>query len=337
MSPELEERLCYTATRAGSYQAAAELADKWGSPVDDATIHRHVQQVGTRAEQATQARVARALDPATRPEVVAEAAQSLGGRGFALVIELDGWMVRERAAQWGLKPPEAPAERVAWHELKTGVIFRLEDRVDKDGGRHLLVRKFMVGWRGGVEEFGRRVQAEALRRGLCQARTVYVVADGAVWIWNLVADRLSGSVELVDFYHASEHLWAVAHELYGQGPEAEAWVGPLLHQLKHGEAGGLSGELARALAGLAEDSPARAGVEEERQYFERHRERLDYAAAAQAGCPLGSGAVESACGQLQDRFKRTGQFWSLPGETDLLALELARRNLDWDELWSTTW
>jgi hypothetical protein len=47
MSPELEERLCYTATRAGSYQAAAELADKWGSPVDDATIHRHVQQALT--------------------------------------------------------------------------------------------------------------------------------------------------------------------------------------------------------------------------------------------------------------------------------------------------
>jgi len=337
MSPELEDRLCYTATRAGSFEAAAELAAKWDSPVDGATIHRHVQQVGGRAERLQEARVARALDHRTRPEVVAEAARHLGGRVFSLLIELDGWMVRERAAQWGLKPPEIKAERVLWHEMKSAAIFRLEDRVVKDGGRRLLVEKFTVAWRGGVEEFGRRLQAEALRRGLCQARRVYVVADGAVWIWNLVADRLSGSVELVDFYHASQHVWAVAHALYGEEPQAAAWAVPLLHQLKHGEAGRLVGELGRALGELSQDSAARAVVEGERAYFERHLGRLDYAGAAQAGCPLGSGAVESLCGQLQDRFKRTGQFWSWPGETQLLALELARRNLDWDQLWSTTW
>jgi hypothetical protein len=337
MSPELEDRLCYTATRAGSYQAAAEVAAKWGAAVDDATIHRHVQQVGARAETLTQTRVERALAPPTRPEVVAEAAAALGGRSFSLVIEMDGWMVRERAAQWGLKPPELKAERVLWHEMKSAVIFRLEDRVDKAGGRRLLVEKFTVAWRGGVEEFGQRVQAEALRRGLCQAARVFVVADGAVWIWNLVADRLSGSVELVDFYHASEHLWAVARELHGQGPAAAAWIRPLLHQLKHGQAGRLMGKLDRVLATLGEDRAARTVVQEERAYFERHRERLNYAQAAQGGCPLGSGAVESVCGQLQSRFKRTGQFWSLPGETELLALELARRNLEWDELWSTTW
>lgn len=335
MSPELQERLCFTATMADSFEAAAKLADKWGVRVEDATIHHHVAEVGARAQALERQRVARALEPATRPQVVAEAAQAAGGGEFSLVIELDGWMVRERGAQWGVKPPELTAERVAWHELKTGVIFRLEDRAQTAGGRRLLLEKYHVAWRGAPEEFGRRVQAEALRRGLCQARQVYVVADGGVWIWNLVADRLSGSVGVLDYYHASQHLWAVAHELHGAGPEASAWVEPLLHQLRHGEAGRVVGRLEEL---LRPEQPlgktAGEVVERELKYFVNHRERLNYPAIKAQGCPIGSGAVESTCSQLQDRFKRAGQFWSQAGEGCLLALELARRNDDWAELWN---
>lgn len=335
MSPELEDRLCYTAAMADSYEAAAKLAAKWGVSVEDATIHHHVEQVGERAEALQQQRVERALEPTTRAEVVAEAAQAAGSREFSLVIELDGWMIRERGDEWGCKPPEIKAERVAWHELKTGVIFRLEDRAQTAGGRRLLIEKYHVAWRGEMGEFGRRVQAEALRRGLCRAKVVYVVADGGVWIWNLVEDRLGGSVGVLDFYHASQHLWAVAHELYGEGPEAAAWVGPLVHQLRHGEAG----RVVDSLEGLLQpeqalDKAAGEVVQRELKYFDHHRQHLHYPEVKAQGCPIGSGAVESTCSQLQDRFKRAGQFWSRPGEGHLLALELARRNDDWDELWS---
>lgn len=335
MSPELEDRLCFTATMAGSYEAAAHLAAKWGVSVEDATIHHHVEQVGTRAQEIEEQRVQRALEPATRGAVVAEAGRTCAGREFSLVIELDGWMIRERGAQWGHKPAEIKAERVAWHEMKTGVLFHLEDRAQTAGGRRMLIEKYHVAWRGEVGEFGRRVQAEALRRGLCQAKEVYVVADGGVWIWNLVEDRLSGSVGVLDYYHASQHLWAVAHELYGDGPEASAWVTPLLHQLRHGEAGRVVGSLENFLRpeqGLSES--AGEVVERETRYFANHLERLNYPEIKEQGCPIGSGAVESTCSQLQDRFKRAGQFWSQTGEGCLLALELARRNDDWDELWN---
>lgn len=335
MSPELEDRLCYTAAMAGSFEAAAQLAAKWGVSVEDATIHHHVAQVGARAREQEQARVERALEPATRGQVVAEAAQAARGREFSLVIQMDGWMIRERGGQWGCKPAEIKAERVAWHELKTGVIFRLEDRAQTAGGRRLLLQKYHVAWRGEPEEFGRRVQAEALRRGLCQAKVVYVVADGGVWIWKLVEDRLSGSVGVLDFYHASQHLWAVAHELYGEGPQAAAWAEPLLHQLRHGEAGRVVGTLEALLQ--PEHALAKAAgavVQRELKYFGHHREHLNYPEVKAQGCPIGSGAVESTCSQLQDRFKRAGQFWSPSGEGHLLALELARRNDDWDELWS---
>ena len=335
MSPVLEERLCFTATRAGSYEAAAEVAGRWGSPVaDDTTIHSHVQRAGARAEALAAARVERALEPATRGEVVAGARRQLGGQPFSLVIEMDGWMVRERGGQWGLKPPEKQADRVAWHEMKTGIIFQVGRRAQTGSGRPLILDKAYVAWRGDPHEFGRRLYAEALRRGLNQAQKVYVVADGGVWIWNIVADRFGEATGVLDFYHAAEHLWAVARAIHEDRERARRWVKPLLHQLKHdGPERVLRrlGDLVRR-RGDYEESVA-ALIETEANYFNRHREHLRYPAVESEGCPKGSGAIESTCSQLQDRFKRTGQFWTLPGENCLLALELARRNEDWDEIW----
>ena len=146
---------------------------------------------------------------------------------------------------------------------------------------------------------------------------MYVIADGAVWIWNVAADRFPDAIGGLDFHHASQNLWVVAHELFGEGtPEARAWVEPLLHQLNHGgEAGVL--ETLEDLIGLCQelDAEAQAAIEGKVAYFEEHREHLHYQQLERQGCPKGSGAMESTCSQFQDRFKRTGQFWTLAGES----------------------
>lgn len=336
MSPALEERICFTATMTPSFEKAALVAAKWGSPVDDATIHRHVAQAGERAESAAQERKERALDLQTRAQVVAQAKAEAPRGAFSLVLMLDGWMIRERGGQWGLKPPEIKAERVSWREMKSAIVFRLDQRAQTGSGRPVILEKFYVAHRGEPGELGQRLYAEALRRGLNQAAKVYVVADGGVWIWNLVADRFSEAAGVLDFYHASEHLWTVAHALFGEeGPQARAWVEPLLHQLAHGGEAGVLGTLEDLLercGPLAEER--QKAIEREAAYFESHREHLHYRQRQQEGCPKGSGAMESTCSQFQDRFKRTGQFWTLAGEHHLLALELARRNQDWDEIWN---
>jgi hypothetical protein len=335
MSPTLEEKLCFTATMTLSYERAAAVAGKWGTPLDDATVHSHVQQAGARAEALAEGRVERALDVETRGEVVAEAKAAAPAGEFSLVLMLDGWMIRERGVDWGRKPPQTKGDRVAWHEMKSAIVFRADQRAGTQSGRPLLLEKFYVAWRGEPEELGRRLYAEALRRGLNQAKRVYVVADGGVWIWNLVGDRFSEATGVLDFYHASQHLWAVAHELFGEGSaEAKAWAEPLLHQLKHGGEAGVLRQLEDLLALCAEwDEARRKVVEREVTYFQNHREHIHYERVAAAGCPRGSGAMESTCSQFQDRFKRTGQFWTLPGENHLLSLDLARRNDDWDEIW----
>jgi hypothetical protein len=336
MSPVLvEQRLCFTATMTGSYEAAAQVAGQWGVEADDATIHQHVQRVGGRAETARIERVERALSPQTRCEVIAEAQADLPKEKFSLVIMMDGWMGRERGPDWGLKPPEKEGSRVEWHEMKSAIIFRLDQRAGTQTDRRVILEKFYEVYQGEPFEFGRRVYAQALRRGLNQAQRVYVVADGGAWIWNIVDDRFEHAIGVLDFYHASEHLWAVARQLYPDDEvAARKWVGPVLHDLKHGGEEKVLRKLENILSRCVRREKQCAGeLGKELNYLKNHREHLHDEKVEKQGRPKGSGAMESTCSQFQNRFKRTGQFWTRPGMDQLLALELARRNGDWEELW----
>lgn len=325
VTPGLAEKLCFTAVATTSYEQAAAVAARWGVPVDDTLIHQQVQRAGERADQQSQARVTIRAAPASETPVSAG----------ALVIMMDGWMLRHRGGAWGLKPAQAAGERVAWQECKSAVIYHLSQSAQTAGERGLLVEKFVVAYVGEPLEFGQQVQAEAHRRGLGQAPRVYVVADGGVWIWNIVTDRFAAAIGVLDFYHASQHLWELAHALYPtQEAQAKAWVQPLLHQLRHGGEASVLQTLQNLPDWCARrEQPLPPTAAKEMNYFENHRAHLHYEARAAEGCPVGSGAMESLCGQLQGRFKRGGQFWTEPGRRRLMALEVARRNHDWNEIW----
>lgn len=333
MSPALEERLCSLALTATSYGRAAEVARKFGIVTDDSQIQRLVQRVGERAEAQAQKRITSAFTASGQKQAIQAAARDYRDEEFSLVLMLDGTMLRSRGADWGLKPASSPGERVVWHELKAGLAVRIPERAV---GKREDSEKYYVATAGGPEDVGRALYAEALRRGLHQARRVYVIADGAVWIWRISAKYFPEAVEELDYYHASEHLWALARDLFGDDADSACeWVRPLLTNLKHRGGGSILPVLEELLSvsedewGEGEDSVLRR----EKAYFENHLPRLCYPEAKRDGMPLGSGAMESACGQIQGRFKRTGQFWSKDGEKMLLALELAWRNGDWKEIW----
>jgi hypothetical protein len=81
------------------------------------------------------------------------------------------------------------------------------------GGRGVIAGKLVIGWQGDPVEFGRRLHWAALRGGLGRARHKLVAGDGAPWIGNVAQDRWQGAAELLDFYHASEHLWSLGRAL----------------------------------------------------------------------------------------------------------------------------
>jgi hypothetical protein len=317
-SPELQARMVETATACGSFEKAARTATLWGTPLSDDLVHAQVQKVGRRLGE----------NPAPDPAPQAQQSQ------FSMVLMMDGWMVRERGKDWGKKRRRPGQCRVQWHEVKSAVMFRLEDQAATAGGRGWLIEKHVVVREPETDPvlFGQAVQAEAMRRGLAEAEEVYLVMDGAVWLWGVRKDRFKDTTPVLDFHHASQHLWALAHHRFGdqtdeEKAQARAWVEPLLHQLRHGK----EERVIRTLENLLLTKEGRQKkVKTEVKYFKAHRDHLHYQAVDERGGPIGSGAVESLCSQLQDRFKRTGQFWTRRGLRHLLAVEEAVRNHDFD-------
>jgi hypothetical protein len=140
-------------------------------------------------------------------------------------------------------------------------------------------------------EMGRRLHWEALRGGLGRAKDVLVLGDGAPWIWNVAHDRWAGATELLDFYHASQHLWEIGRAVTGSEAAAGVWVEPRRHQLRHGK----QTKVLQALFAWQPRHPAKGKiVKREQNYFQSHRQRLNYQSLANRGWPIGSDAVESA-------------------------------------------
>lgn len=313
------EMLAFTIGATTSYESAAGLLNKLGHRADDSSLHELAQSLGERAEQEVQHRL-KQLPQEPEPQRASSA---------LAVLMLDGWQVRQRGGGWAKKKTKQP--RVEWHELKTGVFYLQEHRACKED-RGVLSQKTVVSWQGEPMELGRRLHQEACARGLGRARARLIVADGAPWIWNVAQDRWRGATEVLDFYHASQHLWDLGEAVHGTRELARAWVEKKLHQLRHGQH-------TAALRDIAALSKRRGSagqiIHREQNYFAEHARRMNYRDIAQRGWPIGSGAVESACLQRQGRFKRSGQFWTARGLANLCALIEARQNGHWNKIWNS--
>jgi hypothetical protein len=326
-SPSVQEMAALVASKMPVQEARAVIERLTGVKLPPATLDREARRQGQRAQ-----RKRTQLDEQMRTAQGVEQLLPRPEQPFTLVIELDAWNIRERD-DWGQSAQRRAAgqEPQRWHWVYGGTCFRLDQRVDSDRGRPQILSRGTVMTRTGVDGLREQLFAEAQRHGLAQAAKVLVVADGAVWIWNLTGDRFPQAHERLDYYHASQHLWAVAQALH---PDDEAaartWIEPLLKKLKGGRAPALLNDL-RTLAKRLRNKP-RQVVTAELAYLESHRHRMDYAAARRAGEPQGSGAMESTCRQYQCRFKRPGQFWSGAGDEALMCLETFWRNDRWQLL-----
>lgn len=314
LSPALEDKLAYFATVAGTYESPAQLARKLSIPIEDSTVRELVQRLGARAEKQTQQRLKtlpQPSDPKGPPSTLA-------------VIMIDGYQVRHRGPDWGKQKAQKPC--VEWHEQKVGVFYHQDQNAEG-----MLLEKVSLGWQGEAVELGERLHWEACRRGLGRARQSLAVADGAPWIWRLIEQRWKDAHQVLDFYHASQHLHALAQALHPADAQARhRWVDQQCHDLRHGKQKQLLLRIGRLPEGT---TPAAEVIRREKNYFQTHSQRLNYQALSRRGWPIGSGSVESACAQRQRRFKRPGQFWTAQGLRHRNALIEARDLNHWDQLW----
>ena len=323
-SPSVQEMAALVASKMPVAEASAVLERLSGVKLPPATLDREARRQGKRAERKRQE-----LDQQMSEGQGSEQCVPLEQKPFTLIIEIDAWNIRERD-DWGKSQQRRAKgiEPARWHWVYGGTCFRLDERRQTDTGRSIILSRGTVMTRGGIAALREQLFAECLRQGMGKAAEVLVVADGAMWIWNLVQDRFAQATQQLDFYHASQHLWAVAHALHPEDESAaRQWIEPLLKKLKGGGSIRVIAELEQVTKRLR--VKRRAAARTELEYFRTHRDRLDYGAAKQRGHPLGSGAIESTCRQYQCRFKRPGQFWTKSGDEALMCLETFWRNGRW--------
>jgi hypothetical protein len=244
--------------------------------------------------------------------------------GKALVLATDGC--------------QAP-ERDGWHEVKVATVYTSESRARTAGGRGKLLRKQYLASLDPAQAWGQQLREAAQGWGIEKAKRVVVMGDGAPWIWNLADEHFPGAVEIVDFYHAVEHLWATGEALWGDRERSAAtrgWVRRNRRQLRQGRVDLVIAAMER---GQARASPALSGeraavVRRNREYFRVNRRRMQYSQYRRWRLPIGTGAVEGSCKfVVQSRFKKPGARWSDPGLRQMLALKVARLNGHWEDLW----
>lgn len=162
------------------------------------------------------------------------------------------------------------------------------------------------------DDFGKYLHLEARRRGASNAGQIVFVADGAAWIWNLVSEHFPDAVEVVDWYHATEHLWQIANSWHGVGTKkAKNWVKANKERL-------MEDGVSRVIASIRQWKPTTEDQQEVKRenlhYFSTNANRMQYASFRESGYYIGSGSVESACKQYgHGRLKQAGMRWKTPG------------------------
>ena len=217
-----------------------------------------------------------------------------------------------------------------WQEVKLGCVFGTEDRAGT-ATRGALTARQVVAVRGTPAALGARLWPRAEAMGASR-RMVVVLGDGAPWIWHLAAELFPHRVEILDWYHADEHVSDVARILYGDGTDhAAAWRQTQLDRLW---ADGVDQviEALRFLGAHQRAAAKRTAVEGLLRYLTTNRDRMSYQTFRTAGYSIGSGAVESAVSYVvQQRMKRVGMHWRSRGADAMLALRsLYRSTGAWD-------
>jgi hypothetical protein len=225
-------------------------------------------------------------------------------------VRLDGGMVNVRGE--------------GWKEFKTGVVSTLLPPEQQHEKQPDAVCQDMhyTAVLGSVEQFAPALWALAVQQQVPYAGQVAVTADGAPWIWTLAADLFPCSTQIVDWYHAVQHLAKAAQMRYPTDPQtAQTWTAQLKELLT-------KDEVWKIIAALRQ-----AGLSQAAAYFEEHQYRMLYALFRAEGYPIGSGSIESGVKQYKQRLAGPGMRWSPAGAHRMFAIRSAVLNRSFDQLW----
>jgi len=296
-----------------------------GLEVTTKSVERTAEAIGADIAQREQAEIQKALQlelPVVAGEPIPVLYVQMDGTGVPVVK-------KETVGRQG-KTEGQPAHT---REVKLGCLFT-QTSWDEEG--YAIRDPDSTTYTGAIEsaeEFGRRIYAEACGRGWSRALKKVVVGDGAEWIWNLVALHFSDAIQIVDLYHARQHLWEVARKLYPNNEgKQKAWM--KIHQKRLLDRGKIE-QLVGALRSIESENPeVTEKLRTEADYFERNAERMRYPKFRGQHLFVGSGVIEAGCKTVVAfRLKRSGMFWTVRGANAILALRCCHLNGEFEDYW----
>ena len=257
-------------------------------------------------------------------------------RGSRMAVAVDAGKVRTAKRRRKRKGSRKQHFIEHWTDAKLGAVYRFDRR-----GRGQSETRY-VGSVLGKDAFGQALWTQIAASGADRAKHVVWLGDGAEWIWSLKREHLPHAVEVLDFYHARDHLHTVARALWNRDtPRRRRWVKTQTRRLLAGGVRRVLRELrchTRSLGpptdGAPDDDPRKVLADNVR-YFDNNASRMRYDAYRRQGYPIGSGVVESGCKHvIAQRMKITASMsWSRGRAETLLQLRCLVRSGQWDAFW----
>ena len=313
-TPGAARLLGRTAAQLSYAESCQQLQELAGLTVEASQLQRLVQLLGPPAQD----RLGELPGPASG--AVPQFYVSVDGTGVPMIrTELAG-----RAGR-------APDGQARTREIKLAALFTQTTRNAqgepiRDPQSTTYLASFVS-----AEAFGPLVRRAALARGLAQAQRVIFLGDGAAWVWEIARTCFPQAVLILDYYHASQHVDALARAIYEEEDAAQNWSLRWRSLIYDSELDVLLSEARAAAAPTLTEAAQR-----ELGYLERNRARMDYRHYREQGWFIGSGVVEAGCKRvIGQRLKQSGMFWRESGASAVASLRCALLSAGgWDDLWS---
>jgi hypothetical protein len=301
-SPELKRQMVWLSGLLPYAQAEAVLERIGKRRISDSSLWRAVERQGQRVDIEVKP---------SRPEPFGAKTRD-GQWTWGQMLSMDGGMVNIR--------------QEGWKELKVGLIGDVASIDPPESSIipevHTVARSYTAVL-GDVEAFAPVLVRAAQAQGFFDAAPSSIPADGAAWIWGIADRYFPQSTQIVDWYHARQHLADAAQARFPDQPtQAAAWLQTQSDILFEGPLDPLLTDLNQA------------GLSEFAHYFETHQVRMRYLDFQEAGLPIGSGSVESEVKQFKQRLTAPGMRWSRPGAERMIPIRAAVLDGSFDTRWS---
>ena len=320
LSPAVTRMVGHVGALVSFAEGQTLLRELAGVGVDAKTVERTAEALG------------RAIAADERTVVTPE-----GPSAATLYLGLDGTGVPMRAADLVDRASQHPDGPAKTREVKLVTLWSAESR----GPDGTPVRDAgSVTYSAGIESaalpdaaatlapFAARVDREAQRRGFDRAARRVVLGDGAAWIWRLADEGCPGAIQIVDLFHAKQHLSEVATALFGAGtPHTHGWARQQHHDLD-------AGRLRAIVHALRPYVPTHPEARRCWEYVVHHRARMRYPRFRAQGVCVSSGVVEAGCKVvIGTRLKRAGMHWTVAGADAIIALRCCLLSGRFEEFW----